>query len=115
MMSADCRATSQSIRPGQMKILFVVPYVPSLVRVRPYNLIRHLSALGHDVTVLTIWTNEQERDEVDQLRQHCHAVQAAHLPRWQSLWNCVQALPTRTPMQAVYCWQPALVQQLREQ
>jgi polysaccharide biosynthesis protein PslH len=97
-----------------MKILFVVPYVPSLVRVRPYNLIRHLSAQGHDVTVVTIWTNEQERNDVEQLRQHCHAVQAAYLPRWQSLWNCMQALPTPTPMQAVYSWQPALVQQFPE-
>jgi sugar transferase (PEP-CTERM/EpsH1 system associated) len=97
-----------------MNILFVVPYVPSLVRVRPYNLIRHLSALGHEVSVITMWTNEQERDEVEQLRQYCHRVQAAHLPRWHSLWNCLQALPTHTPMQAVYCWQPALVQQFPE-
>jgi hypothetical protein len=29
-----------------MDILYVVPYVPNLIRVRPYNLIRHLSDAG---------------------------------------------------------------------
>ncbi len=47
-----------------MKILFIVPYVPDLIRVRPYNLIRYLSQLGNEVTVLTLWTNEQEKRAV---------------------------------------------------
>ena len=94
-----------------MKILFVVPYVPSLVRVRPFNLIRQLSALGHEVMVLTTWANEQEREEAEQLRDHCQSVRAAFLPRRRSLWNCLLALPTRMPMQAVYSWKSALVKE----
>ena len=95
-----------------MNILFVVPYVPNLIRVRPYNLIRHLSARGHRVTVLTLWTNEQERAEVEALKQHCHDVKALYLPRWRSLLNCLLALPTSTPLQAVYCWEPNLKYQI---
>ena len=34
-----------------MRILYVVPYVPSLVRSRSYNLIRCLVQRGHQVTV----------------------------------------------------------------
>jgi sugar transferase (PEP-CTERM/EpsH1 system associated) len=92
-----------------MDILFVVPYVPNLVRVRSYNLIRHLSARGQRVTVLTVWTNEQEREEAEHLRPHCHQVWAAPLPRWRSWWNCLKATPSTVPLQAVYGWQPELL------
>jgi glycosyltransferase involved in cell wall biosynthesis len=95
-----------------MNILFVVPYVPNLIRVRPYNLIRHLAARGHRVTVLTLWTNEQERAEVEALKQHCHDVKALYLPRWRSLLNCLLALPTSTPLQSVYCWESNLKYQI---
>jgi len=95
-----------------MNILFVVPYVPNLIRVRPYNLIRHLTARGHRVTVLTLWTNEQERAEVEALKQHCYDVKALYLPRWRSLLNCLLALPTSMPLQAAYCRHPNLKSQI---
>ena len=91
-----------------MNILFIVPYVPNLIRVRPYNLIRCLAARGHEVTVLTLWSNQEERADAEVLKQHCHRVVALPLPRWRPLWNCLRALPTPMPLQAVYCWQPKL-------
>lgn len=94
-----------------MKILFLVPYIPNLIRVRPYNLICHLAAQGHDVTLLTLWTNEREYEEAKELGKRC-TVEALPLPRWQSYWNCLAALPSRTPLQAVYCWQPQLFERL---
>jgi sugar transferase (PEP-CTERM/EpsH1 system associated) len=95
-----------------MRILYIVPYVPNLIRVRPYNLIRHLAARGHEVTVLTLWITEQERADAQALKEHCHRVLALPLSRWRSLWNCLRALPTRVPLQAVYCWHPNLISQL---
>lgn len=93
-----------------MKILFVVPYVPNLVRVRPYNLIRALSQRGHQVTVLTVWTTEAELADAEHLRQFCHEVRAVHMPRGRSLFNCTLALAGQEPLQSVYSWQPSLVQ-----
>jgi sugar transferase (PEP-CTERM/EpsH1 system associated) len=92
-----------------MRILFVVPYVPNLVRVRPYNLIKHLSRHGHQITLATIWTNKEDCADIQELHRYCHHIEAVPLARWQSYWNCLQALPQSTPLQAVYSWQPALL------
>ncbi|HSM57666.1 MAG TPA: glycosyltransferase [Candidatus Sulfomarinibacteraceae bacterium] len=91
-----------------MKILFVSPYTPNLIRVRPYNLIRALSARGHDVTVLTLTTGESEEKDARTLLDNCRQVHTRTLHRWRSLFNSLRALPTSVPLQAVYCWQPAL-------
>ncbi len=96
-----------------MHILFLVPYAPNLIRVRPYNLIRGLAARGHTVTVATLWSSPQEQADLQALRDRGIEVIAARLPRWRSLWNCLRALPTRTPLQAVYCWQPTLARSLQ--
>jgi len=95
-----------------MKILFVVSYPPSLIRVRPYNLIRFLTARGHQVTVQTLYSNAREQQEVEALRKYCHTVEAFPMPRWHSMWNCLRALPSRVPLQAVYSWQPRLAQHM---
>lgn len=87
-----------------MKILFMVPYVPSLIRVRPYQILRALAARGHEVTLLTLWTTQAEYADLAAVREACAAVYAAPLPRWRSALNCVAALPSAKPLQAVYCW-----------
>jgi hypothetical protein len=95
-----------------MEILFVVPYAPNLVRTRSYNLIRHLSRRGNRVTVMALWTNEQERADLERLKQECHHVEMLSMPAWRSMWNCMMALPSRAPLQSVYSWRPKLVAKL---
>lgn len=91
-----------------MKILFIVPYVPGLVRSRSYNLIHCMRLAGHAVTLGTIYTSEQEYQEVKQLQQDGWRVIASPMPLWRSLSNAARALPGDLPLQAVYSWQPAL-------
>lgn len=99
-----------------MNILFVVPYVPNLVRVRPYNLIKHLAARGNQVTVLTVWSSAQEQADLAHLRHICHEVHAVSMPVWHSLVNSLLALPSRRkPLQSVYSWKPQLVAHLNGQ
>jgi sugar transferase (PEP-CTERM/EpsH1 system associated) len=95
-----------------MDILFLVPYVPNLIRVRPYNLIRSLTARGHRLTVMTLTTGEE--DDLANLKDHCHRVYAYDLPTWRSFYNALTAIPTSTPLQAMYCWQPALANRSTE-
>ena len=95
-----------------MNILFITPYVPNLIRVRPYNLIRELSRRGHQVTVATLWSDDNEREDGDRLRRVASQVQLVRQPRWRSYLNCVLALPSRSPLQSVYSWNPNLVGKL---
>jgi sugar transferase (PEP-CTERM/EpsH1 system associated) len=95
-----------------MKILFISPYVPNLIRVRPYNLIRYLAERGNEITLLTVWSDEEERASLSRLEPYVEHIYTERLPRWRSLWNCLQALPSRQPLQTAYCWQPGLARQI---
>lgn len=95
-----------------LKIAFIAPYVPNKIRTRPYNLVRHLSRLGHDVDVFTLGSNS--RDELDALalRAHCRNVTYHEFPVWRSILNCLLALPTQVPLQSVYSWDSQLAHRL---
>ncbi|HIP72232.1 MAG TPA: hypothetical protein EYH05_12645, partial [Anaerolineae bacterium] len=95
-----------------MDILFIVPYMPNLIRTRPYNLIRYLSERGHRVTVQTLWVDEQEKEQIAHLQEICYDVQALPMSTRQSLWNSLRAVPSRQPLQSVYSWNPELVSHL---
>lgn len=93
-----------------MKILFVVPYVPSLIRARSYNLIRHLARAGATVRVATVCATAAERAELDALAETCADVYAVDLPAWRSMVNCFREIAGRLPLQAVYSWSRDLAQ-----
>lgn len=95
-----------------MNILFVVPYTPNLIRTRPYNLIRGLKQRGNSITLVTLWENSKELESLHQLEQAGVKVIYARLTKRRSAWNALNALPSQVPLQAVYCWQPSLLQVL---
>jgi len=97
-----------------MKILAIVPYVPDLVRVRPYQFLRHLVLAGHEVRLLTVGTLVVDGEAVEDLRHEGIQVELFNLPKSASYANCLLALPTATPLQAVYCWQPELARRAAE-
>jgi len=97
-----------------MKILFIVPYTPTLIRVRPYALLRTLVRRGHTITLATLWQNEQEHRALGALAALGIEVITQPLSKMRSLWNCAWALPGQAPIQAAYCWQPYFAQQLRQ-
>ncbi len=93
-----------------MRILFVTPYIPSLVRVRPYNLLRALVRRGHEVTLLALQPPGDEGEALPQLRKWCKAVHVVPHSRSQTLWNGIAALPGTLPIQAAYSHSPAFRQ-----
>jgi polysaccharide biosynthesis protein PslH len=97
-----------------MKIAFIVPYIPNQVRTRPYNLITHLSRLGHEVDVFTVGSGEADVADAKALKARCRNVYFFDQPIWRSLFNCVLAVPSKKPLQAVYSKQPGLLHQLKD-
>jgi len=94
-----------------MRLLFLVPYVPSEIYVRPYNLMRSLAHRGHDIHLLTLG-GAADRPAIEELRRSC-TVEVFSLPRWRAFANSALALLSSRPMQADYCWQPALAHHWR--
>lgn len=97
-----------------MRILFVVPYAPTRIRTRPYHLLRTLMAQGHDVTVATLWSTEEERAAIDELSGSASQVLAERLPVGRALWNCLRSVPGAEPLQARYSWSPRLATRLHQ-
>jgi sugar transferase (PEP-CTERM/EpsH1 system associated) len=96
-----------------MKILFVAPYLPSLIRVRPYNLLRALVNRGHEVTLAALQPPSDDDEPLVELRKLCKAVHVVPHGRVQTLLNGVLALPSRTPIQAAYSRSPAFASHMR--
>ncbi len=98
-----------------MNILFVTPYVPSQIRTRPYNLIRALIELGHQITLVTAaGTSPEEQEQAAELRDWGIQVDVFPVPLTRSLVNCLLALPTREPLQAVYSYYRGMERRLSE-
>ena len=97
-----------------LRILFITPYLPSLIRVRPYNLIKYLAQRGHHLTLLALVPPGEDTSSLEALQSWCRQVQTISLPRWRTLWNGVSALPGRTPLQAAYSRSPAMVELIRQ-
>ena len=102
------------VRGLSMRIAYIVPYVPNLIRTRSYNLINQLAALGHQVTVFTLGSSESDRIDAQRLGEHCREVSYYVQPVWRSLLNSAVALPSRKPLQSVYSWQPVMARQIVE-
>ena len=97
-----------------MKIAYVVPYVPNLIRTRPYNLIMHLAARGEDVTVFTLGSGTQDVADAAILRKMCKDVHYYVQPVWRSLLNSALAVISNPPLQSVYSWQEHMAKELTQ-
>jgi glycosyltransferase involved in cell wall biosynthesis len=95
-----------------MKILFVVPYTPTLIRTRPYNLIRALARRGHSLTLATLWETDEERQSLTEWTDNRIRVISAPLTKSRLVANLMRGLVSHQPLQSLYCWQPVLARSL---
>lgn len=93
-----------------MNVLFVLPYVPSLIRVRPYHFIREL-ARDHEVTVLALGS-VRELPNVEALRALGARVETVPLNRGEALVHCGAAVLRAESLQGAVCQSRAMEDRL---
>ncbi len=92
---------------GGLRVLFVAPYVPSPIRVRPFQLLRALVARGHRVTLVCA-AGPADAAALDALRPLC-TVRPVAMGRVATLAAYLRALPSDIPLQAAHRLGPAFV------
>ncbi len=83
-------------------------------KIRPFNMIRHLTAEGHKVTVCSLARSAEEAAEGQGIAAHCAAFETGHVQEWAQVARMVVRLPTPTPSSMGYFYSPELAQKVKE-
>jgi len=86
-----------------LRILFVTPYVPSEVRIRPFAFIRELARMGHQVTLACLVQPAWESKYISQVASYCQSVHPVFLGKLEPYLHALASLPTKLPLSVAYC------------
>lgn len=100
-----------------MKILYVChrfPFPPKRGgKIRPFNMIRHLTASGHEVTVCSLSRAEPEAEEGRGIAPHCAAFHMGHVTAPVQWARMILRLPLTTPSSMGYFYSAELAATVR--
>jgi glycosyltransferase involved in cell wall biosynthesis len=97
-----------------MRILFIVPYIPSRVRSRSYNIIRTLHERGHEITLVLLQPPGEPDSTLSELSGWSKALHVVPLSRVEVIRNGLRGLLSPLPIQASYSESPATEALIRE-
>lgn len=96
-----------------LKILMILPSPPNhLNRIRSLNLIRSFKKLGHHVTVISLYKNSKEKQELYIIRDLVDNYHGIYQPLRWSLLCCIVALCLPIPLRVAFCFSPYLYRKL---
>ncbi len=96
-----------------LRVLFVAPYVPSPIRVRPLQLLRHLAERGHAITLVCAGGDPADAADLAALRPFCQRIVTVPVGRPSTIAAYLRALPSDLPIQAAHRLSPAMVAAVR--
>ncbi len=97
-----------------MEILAIIPYTPSLIRTRSYNLLLTLVKRGHKITLATLSENTADLQSLSELEKAGIEVIAAPLGNGEKLLNIVRGVFSNEPIQAHFSRSDVLIRKLEK-
>ncbi|MDH3412099.1 MAG: glycosyltransferase, partial [Gammaproteobacteria bacterium] len=101
-----------------MKILYIChrfPFPPKRGgKIRPFNMIKHLSAAGHEVTVASLARSPQEAEEGQGIAPYCARYEMAEVANPVQFARMVARVPTPVPSSMGFFYSAALARKVRE-
>lgn len=91
-----------------MRVLYITPYVPSRIRVRPYNLIKNLSR-HHEVTLVALVQSDYDKQALTEMTKTCAAVRPVRMSKMQSVVSCGKRVFSKMPLHAAYTYLPNFI------
>jgi polysaccharide biosynthesis protein PslH len=101
-----------------MKILYIChrfPFPPKRGgKIRPFNMIHHLTNCGHQVTVCSLARSPEEAQEAQGIGPHCAGFQLASVKGYIQALRMVVRLPLLTPSSMGFFYSPELDRRVRQ-
>ena len=101
-----------------MNILYLChrfPYPPKRGgKIRPFNMIRHLTASGHQVTVCSLTRSEAEAEEGKGIAPHCKAFEMGAVSEPVQFARMIVRLPVPTPSSMGYFYSAKLAARVKQ-
>ena len=95
-----------------MKILYLChrfPFPPKRGgKIRPFNMIRHLTQSGHEVTVCSLARSAEEANEAKGIAAHCSSFEIGHVKEPVQMARMIVRLPVMTPSSMGYFYSTEL-------
>ena len=85
-----------------MRILFVTPHVPSELRRRPRQFLRHLTARGHEVTLVVLTRPGERRDALSEVGRWCRDIVVMPVSWLGAARSCLLSLPGSLPLNVAF-------------
>jgi len=82
-------------------------------KIRPFNMIRHLSASGHNVTVGSLTRSPEEAEEGRGIAPYCTDFKMGPVKAWTQIARMIVRLPTPIPSSMGFFHSPALSEQVQ--
>jgi len=97
-----------------MKILFVAPYTPSNIRIRPYHFIKGLSKKGHSITFVGLQDAYSDKETIKELRKYCDSVEIFKISKINAYFNCSIGLFGKMPLQSAFCFSRKMKNRIKQ-
>ncbi len=82
-------------------------------KIRPFNMIRHLTGAGHQVTVCSLARSSHEAQDGEGIAAYCDGFEMGHVKGSVQLLRMLARLPTRTPSSMGFFYSAALDAQVQ--